>query len=327
MEGFILVYRRLQRNFVFEQPYFLKLWLFCLMRAAYQETEALVGAAHVHLARGQFIWGRNEAAYELNRGLKKSERKSATTWENMLKRLEQEGMVQRSPTARYTVVSVLNYDGYQTRAGRSLTDPSREKSAAPVNCSTNSSVGESIDMKGLESFPPMDVGDFSDTSLTEKRIFDEQVADTNNNPKNRKQVMQVREEDVDIPENDNPVRVMYDPYQAFSKAYTYPLTAVVRQSIATWIERFDGQGELVAFAILQAGRNGANSPKYFERILSTWERQGIRTLIAAKEQQRQYDEAQSQREEERFEKQRFRLENRLLPREQLPEVSLHNWLE
>lgn len=111
--GWISVHRKIINNPVFQDPYLFKLWMYCLLKASHKEHKQLVGKEIVTLQEGQFIWGRNEAANELNHGTRPKEQKSPSTWERYLKLLEELEMLNRITNNKYTIVNIVNWSVYQ----------------------------------------------------------------------------------------------------------------------------------------------------------------------------------------------------------------------
>lgn len=116
-QGFVALHRKLMDNPVWCDPNYLKLWLYCLFKASHKEHEQLVGNQLIKLQRGQFITGREALADDMNRGVKPKQRLDALTWFRYLKNLEKWGMLNIKTTNKYSVVTVVNYDFYQSFGG------------------------------------------------------------------------------------------------------------------------------------------------------------------------------------------------------------------
>lgn len=56
-EGYIKLYRKIENSPVFENPYYLKLWVAMLLTAQYQEKKVLYMNHEITLKPGQFIFG------------------------------------------------------------------------------------------------------------------------------------------------------------------------------------------------------------------------------------------------------------------------------
>lgn len=65
MEGWFKLHRKIIESPVFENEKALKVWIWCLGKAAYKDTTALVGNQAIHLKAGQFVFGRKKASKEL----------------------------------------------------------------------------------------------------------------------------------------------------------------------------------------------------------------------------------------------------------------------
>lgn len=122
--GYILVHRRMMDSFIFQNPHYLKLWMYCLMKAVYKEETVTMGKQTVQLAPGELIWGRTLATEVLNRGLKKADQKTGGGWDHLLQVLEGKEMIQRRSYRRFTVIKVVNYEVYQKgRAADAAPEP------------------------------------------------------------------------------------------------------------------------------------------------------------------------------------------------------------
>ncbi|WP_117168851.1 DnaD domain-containing protein [Paraliobacillus sediminis] len=113
MQGYIKLYRKMMKSQVWEDPNYLKLWMYCLMKASHKEHEILVGETMVNLKPGQFITGRKVITSELNEGMKPKYRQSESTWFRNLKSLEKLQMLNIKTTSKYSVISIINWKHYQ----------------------------------------------------------------------------------------------------------------------------------------------------------------------------------------------------------------------
>jgi hypothetical protein len=116
MQGWVSIHRKLMNNPVWQNPNYLKLWIYCLFKASHSEHEMLVGNRIVNLERGQFITGRRALAADLNAGMKESQTLSGTTWERYLKNLEKWQMLSIKVNSNFSVITIVNYDLYQHSA-------------------------------------------------------------------------------------------------------------------------------------------------------------------------------------------------------------------
>lgn len=115
MQGWIKLHRKLIANPFFSDPFFLKLWVYCLLKASHSDTKHLVGNNLVELKEGQFVTGRYALAKDFNEGLKPSKRVSESTLWRMLSTLADAGMLKISKTTKFSIVTIVNWQEYQER--------------------------------------------------------------------------------------------------------------------------------------------------------------------------------------------------------------------
>lgn len=113
--GWIKIHRKIADNMIFQDPFFLKLWLMCLLKAAHKPYRQLVGRQMVPVGLGQFITGVGSLTDEFNNGIveKKFKKSKATIW-RMMQVLEQEQMIEIISSTRYSIVTIVNWSEYQT---------------------------------------------------------------------------------------------------------------------------------------------------------------------------------------------------------------------
>ena len=110
---FITLHRKILQSSCFQDAELLKLWLWCLMRANHKDREIIHGGQLVRLKRGQFITGRYVATKELNMTTMKYRGRIA-----LLAKMLQ---ISLKVTNKYTIITVVNYDLYQTK-GKKITN-------------------------------------------------------------------------------------------------------------------------------------------------------------------------------------------------------------
>lgn len=113
MLGWISLHRKLQEHEIYADPYMLKLWIHCLLKASHKERNQLVGNQVVNLEVGQFITGRKALANEFNKGAKDNHIISESTLWRWLLLFEQLQMLNIKKTTKYSVVTVVNWREYQ----------------------------------------------------------------------------------------------------------------------------------------------------------------------------------------------------------------------
>lgn len=112
-QGWIKLYRKITDSPVWSDPYYLKLWMYCLMKATHKEREVILGNQIVTLIPGQFITGRKSLFNELNEGMKPNQKLSERTWYRYLENLEKWEMLTIKKTNKYSVVSIIKWNDYQ----------------------------------------------------------------------------------------------------------------------------------------------------------------------------------------------------------------------
>jgi len=114
MLGWISLHRKLQEHEIYADPYMLKLWIHCLLKASHKERNQLVGNQVVNLEVGQFITGRKALANEFNKGAKDAHIISESTLWRWLLLFEQLQMLNIRKTTKYSVITVVNWCEYQS---------------------------------------------------------------------------------------------------------------------------------------------------------------------------------------------------------------------
>lgn len=119
--GFVKIYRKVEDSGLMQNPNALVLFLHLLMRAAYKEKKIGIAGQVVSLKRGQLVTGRKSLAHDL----KLSERKIRTSLELLIK-LE---IVTSTPTSKWSVIEVVNYDKYQSLESSTTSTPTNKRPA------------------------------------------------------------------------------------------------------------------------------------------------------------------------------------------------------
>lgn len=113
MQGYIKLYRKLMDSPVWSDSNYLKLWMYCLMKATHKKREIIVGNQVITLEPGQFITGRNSLTEDLNKGVKPKQQLNQSTWWRYLNNLDTWQMLNIKKTNKYSVISILKWDEYQ----------------------------------------------------------------------------------------------------------------------------------------------------------------------------------------------------------------------
>ena len=106
MNGWVKLHRQLKQSAVFDNPKLLKIWVWILLKATHKERQQIVGRRTVTLQPGQFIFGRNAAAGELDM--------PPSTLRDYMQILADMGNITLRPDTKYTLVSVDNWEVYQS---------------------------------------------------------------------------------------------------------------------------------------------------------------------------------------------------------------------
>ncbi len=107
--GYIRLWRKVEDSAVFQNEGLLKVFLYCLMRANYEETFVKIktgrGFSEVKLLPGSFIFGRESAA-------KKLHMPPSTLWKRILK-LEKLDFLNIESDSHYSIIYIINWHTYQ----------------------------------------------------------------------------------------------------------------------------------------------------------------------------------------------------------------------
>jgi len=105
LDGYIKLHRRVMESAVFDNPVLFKVWVWCMMRAAYTAHEVVLGQNKVDLLPGQFIFGRRTCAEQLNI--------NQSSLYRYLQLLESMGNLNIKSNNRFSVVTIVNWCLYQ----------------------------------------------------------------------------------------------------------------------------------------------------------------------------------------------------------------------
>jgi hypothetical protein len=106
--GYYKMWRRAEESLVFEHkdPYLWKLWSYCLFRASYVSREVAFGSDVVNMEPGQFITSRKSLSEKLHL--------SEQSIRTLLKILENSKNLTIKSTNRYSLITIINWDVYQS---------------------------------------------------------------------------------------------------------------------------------------------------------------------------------------------------------------------
>jgi len=141
-EGFIYLHRKLQKNWIYDDAEFLKAWVTFLFSASHTDCKLLVGKRIVELKRGQFVFGRK--AFSARIGI------SENRLRRFVKMLEIEQMIHQQKTNKYSIISITNYDDYQTYNPKTTTKAPTDHQQTTTNNNVNNNNNISAAPKLLE---------------------------------------------------------------------------------------------------------------------------------------------------------------------------------
>lgn len=113
MQGWISLHRKIMNNPVWQDPYYFKLWIYCLLKASHQKHEQLIGNQLIQLKSGQFIIGRQVLERDFNKGMKPKLKLSEISLWRYLNNLEKWGMLNIKKTNKYSVITINKWDEHQ----------------------------------------------------------------------------------------------------------------------------------------------------------------------------------------------------------------------
>lgn len=108
MEGWISIYRKFQEHWIWKstEPFDKRsAWLSLLLRANHKDTKVMINSKVINIKKGSFITSEVKLAKEWKWGRKKVR--------TFLENLENDKMLTKNSTTKYTVISIENWDLYQ----------------------------------------------------------------------------------------------------------------------------------------------------------------------------------------------------------------------
>ncbi|UWE05303.1 hypothetical protein [Laceyella sacchari] len=167
MDGWISLHRKIQEHWLYtEKRKFSKFeaWIDLLMMVNHKDNTMLFGGELVHVKRGQRITSIRQLC-------------DRWTWSNtkvnkFLQLLEADGMVKVESDAKKTVITIVNYDSYQTEL-REKRQAYFEKDEKNDKKNDGKTTGETVGVSGLSEFGENEKRQENDGETTQKH--------TNNN--------------------------------------------------------------------------------------------------------------------------------------------------
>lgn len=127
--GWIKIYRDLDKKGFYRDSHFVHLWIHVLLKANHREAEFMWNGKLKKLKRGQFLTGRKALQEETGINEHKIER--------ILKLFESEQQIEQQKTNRFRLITVKNYEKYQDREQQNAQQMSNKCTTDEQQMSTN----------------------------------------------------------------------------------------------------------------------------------------------------------------------------------------------
>lgn len=189
--GWVAVQRKIQKSFVWANPFVLKLWLLCLFKASHDGNRFLFNGEEIQVDRGQFVTGRVALAKDYNAGARGEHQLSPTSINRWMSKFRELGMVDISTTARYSVVTVINYDLYQSSG--QLADRSRTSSGHLADTINNANNANNANKRDSQHSRKREYADDSPEMIEAVYLWEKIKG---NNPEHRKPDLQSWADDI-----------------------------------------------------------------------------------------------------------------------------------
>ncbi|QYK61822.1 hypothetical protein [Paenibacillus sp. S25] len=167
MDGWIKLHRKITESAIFSDPDLLRLWIYCLAKAAYKEKTVMIEKQEINLQPGQFVTGRFALHDEYNRGVAPRKKIKETTLWSWLKRLETFGNLDIKSFNKYSVVSIVKWSEYQETLttepqqtdNRLTTEPQQTDTNKKLKNLENIEKGENISTTTTDESEKLPLGD------------------------------------------------------------------------------------------------------------------------------------------------------------------------
>lgn len=105
LNGWIKVHRQLLEHWVSQEPELFAFWMRLLLEANHAEVKRMFNGSLITIERGQVIFGLE--AFEAKSGISKKKLR------RYLDLLQNDGMIGRQATNKYSIITIANYNDYQ----------------------------------------------------------------------------------------------------------------------------------------------------------------------------------------------------------------------
>jgi hypothetical protein len=145
LTGWVKNHREILDHWVSQEPHMFALWQRLILEANHQETKKMFNGTLTTVMRGELVFGLE--AWEAKTGISKK------ILRRCLKTLEYEGMVGRKRTNKCSIISIINYDKYQSTGSQEAGEGQAEgkQRASKGQHRKNVKNGENVEKKDIES--------------------------------------------------------------------------------------------------------------------------------------------------------------------------------
>lgn len=158
MEGWIKLHRKIQENWLWqENRKFSKFeaWISLLLKANHKENKVMIGNEVINISSGSFITSEMKLSEEW--------KWSRTTVRNFLKILENDKMIVKNHTTKYTSISIENWELYQFEQQQNEQQKNNERTTKKQQKNTN---------KNVKNENNIYYGEYGNVFFTEKQYKD-----------------------------------------------------------------------------------------------------------------------------------------------------------
>lgn len=145
LTGWVKNHREILDHWVSQDPHMFALWQRLILEANHQEAKKMFNGALTTIRRGELVFGLE--AWEAKTGISKK------ILRRCLKTLEDEGMVGRQRTNKCSIISIINYDKYQSAGSQEAGEGQAEgkQRASKGQHRKNVKNGENVENKDIKS--------------------------------------------------------------------------------------------------------------------------------------------------------------------------------
>ncbi len=156
MAGYIKLHRQLLDSVQFQNPNYLKVWIWMLLKANYKSKVVVVkaskGYTNVSVERGQFIFGRKRAAVELEM--------NESLIYRTIKSFQQMAAIEIISNSQYSIITICKYDDYNKIDDEDEQPMNNERTTNEQR--TNTTNNDKKEKKGKKEFIAPLISDVSD---------------------------------------------------------------------------------------------------------------------------------------------------------------------